>query len=229
MRIHALTVCVNYEKELAQIAKNLAPGLASWWIVTDEPSAQRVSVIAMQAGLDANIPVSVLSTDLFYADEAMFNKGRAMEYARQRMDWEDWILFVDADIEPEEGWHTKLGTLDPTILYGAARFQMPEGMLIRGDGIGVGYWQLFHSSDPALETPPSEPLIETHWYHAGNYDNGFMARWPRQQRRLLPIRLLHHGQRDNWCGKGNTHAFDEMMRERKRRGGWRHETIRREG
>lgn len=159
-----------------------------------------------------------------------------MEEARLRMPWEDWILFVDADIVPPVGWADIVYALKPRsgILYSAWRHQCddPNDLdrtwpMIRGDGIGVGYWQLFHADDPAVYTGANPSLIETHWLHAGNYDNGFMHRWPRGRRKIIPgLELLHLGTRDNWWGRGNRKAFDAMIVERERRGGkWGHERI----
>jgi len=229
VNIHGLTVCVNFADMLGVGIARVRHGLASWTIVTDTTDQSTVD-LALEFGC------RVHQTDVFYANGAAFNKGAAMEEARRAMPWNEWVLFIDADIVPEEQWIDKVRAVNPTrgILWSAWRHQCddparvddPRLPRIRGDGVGVGYFQLFHASDPHLATPGGGPIVETHWAHAGNYDNGFMHRWSRGQRRLLPIRLVHLGSRDNWFGRGKRDEFDAMQAERKRRGGrWDHETI----
>uniref|UniRef100_A0A6M3IPT7 Putative glycosyltransferase n=1 Tax=viral metagenome TaxID=1070528 RepID=A0A6M3IPT7_9ZZZZ len=225
MQIHALTVCVEYADFLALSVERWLPGLASWTIVStpgDRPTAD----IARAHGLRLH------TTDVFYANGAAFNKGAAMEEARAAMPWEDWILFLDADIVPGYGWAQQIDEYAPRCgqLYSARRRECPDPSMVdnlslqknMSDGIGVGYFQLFHVDDPALE---GDPLIETDWVHAGCYDSSFMHRWPRRARQLLPIRLVHVGERNNWFGRGNTEQFKTMMQLRRERGGYEHERI----
>ena len=94
-----------------------------------------------------------------------------------------------------------------------------------GDAPGVGYFQLFHGSDPAVHTLP---LLETHWTHAGNYDNAFMDRWRDRgiPIREEPFRLAHLGERGHLFGGGRSGEMAQMRAERVRRGGrWDHERI----
>lgn len=225
MKVHGLTVCVDYADYLSVGIERLMSGLESLTVVTT-PDDTETRILAERHG------ARVHETDVFYQRGAAFNKGAAMEEARMEMPWEDWALFVDSDIVPPVNWLLACVAANPAPgnLYSAWRHQCDNAddlnvysHRIRGDGVGVGYWQLFHTSDRALE---SLPIVETHWSHAGNYDNGFMHRWPRAHRHILPIRLQHLGQRDNWFGRGQQHAFDAMQAERKRRGGrWDHECI----
>lgn len=225
MKINALTVCVNYAETLRVSLPRWMPGLASLTIVTDPEDAD-TAALAEQYGARVHV------TNVFYERGATFNKGAAMEEARKRtMEWADWGLFFDADIIPEDGWSLKLDEAEypKTNLYSAWRHQCDDitqldrdWPRITHDGLGVGYFQLFHTADRAVR---DEPVVETMWKHAGNYDNGFMRRWPVGNRKLLPIRLLHVGPRDNWWGKGNTAAFAAMQEERAARGGWQHEHV----
>lgn len=228
MKIRGLTVCVNY-------AEFLALGIERWkqldtLVVVTAPQDSETQALC------AKHDVLCVTTDLFYRDGATFNKGRAMEWARKKfMKWEDHILFFDADIVPQQHWRQAVERSIPKMdycLYSAWRYQAGSAEMIgdvtcpkiTGDVIGVGYFQLFHSADPKVNGPL--PLLETHWIHAGNYDNQFMHKWPRTMRKELPIRLFHVGPRDNWWGRDNKHDFEKMQTERTRRGGrWDHEVI----
>lgn len=228
MTIHGLTVCVGYAEFLSRGLARWMAGLASLTVVTTPEDTATQAL--------AGDRVQVVTTDLFTRDGAAFNKGRAMEYARQSMPWEDWILFFDADVVPPADWLARLERMAkrPDTLHGCYRFDAGEDMDDRGqprcahDVPGVGYFQLFHASDPAVQTAAGEPLIDTHWIHGGNYDNRFMDRWRSRgiKVREVPFRVAHIGERENWFGRGNRDAFEAMQAERKRRGGqWDHERI----
>ena len=232
MNIHALTVCVDYATELALSIDRWLPGLASWTIVTnttDEDTAE----LARSKGC------RVHRTDVFYDNGAAFNKGAAMEEARKLMPWEDWILLLDADVIPPEGWLAQIDRVNPEVgyLHGAVRHECADPANLDPfawpipphDSGPVGYFQLFHATDPAAN--PEGDLIDTFWLHAGNYDSCLIDRWRQaggrdgDYRRMLNLHLCHIGERDNWWGKGNKLAFEAMQAERKKRGGWRHERI----
>lgn len=231
MKINALTVSVNYHDELQLMIPRVKLPLASWTIITSTQD-KKTAEIARNAGINCHV------TDIFYLNGAKFNKGAAMEEARVQMPWKDWILFLDSDIVPEEKWFEKVCAARPIPgnLYSSKRRQCHDFSLgYRSiddpslqplpDAIGVGYFQLFHVSDPHLRNRPG-PIIETQWAHAGNYDDRFRVRWPDDRRKDLKIRLVHLGKNDNWCGKGNELAMQAVREERKRRGGrWDHEVI----
>lgn len=224
MRIHGLTVCVQYAEWLAQGLACWMSGLSSLTVVTAHGDAETLAV-AHYGG------ARVFVTDAFYRDGASFNKGRAMEEAREQMPWEDWILFFDADVVPPDGWADRLARLQPGRLYGCRRFEADAGDIddigqpsIPGDGVGVGYFQLFHSGDPCVQ---QTPLLETHWKHAGNYDNAFMNRWRKKGIHIgqVPFRVAHIGERENWFGRGKQDAFNDMLIARAKHDGLAHERI----
>lgn len=257
MKVHALTVCVNKADHLDKCIDRWRCSLESLTIVTSpednttrpmlKSHAPQGDVLACASGR----PVELIVTDAFTRDGATFNKGRAMEEARLAMPWEDWILFLDCDVVPPLDWLARVEAAlpRPGLLYGCHRFQAPdEGPYddlgqpnLAGDVPCVGFFQLFHSDDEALgawaaskvgKWTATGPLLDTHWLHAGNYDNRFMDRWrpplrPRNMRKNLDgFRLAHLGERDGWWGRGERAKFDEMQAERRRRGGrWDHETI----
>lgn len=223
VKIHALTTCVNYADLLALSLARWVATLDSLLIVTDLSDEETVRLAEAHG-------VPVHRTNIFYQRGATFNKGAAMEEARQAMPWADWILFFDADIVPPEDWRQRLPELQRGKLYGPRRRECPDISQAHhtdlpyppNDCIGVGFFQLFHSEDSHAQ---GVPLLETDWKHGGVYDSHFMHRWKTKDRVRLPFDVLHIGERDNWWGRGNKTAFNQMMAERKARGGYQHERI----
>lgn len=230
MNIHGLTVCVNYSDFLRLSIGRWMKHLKSLTIVTS-PSDLETPKLAEEYG------ARLFVTNSFYADGAKFNKGRAMEEARLAMpEWEDWFLFFDADVVPEEDWFIRLwgANLAPGKLYGAYRYQcdnaanldwrlwprIPDALC---DG---GYFHLFHTSDPRAGAGVQErPLLETCWAHCGVYDSHFSQRWDPELRALSPVRLAHVGERENWTGRGDKEGMRALLNERVRRRGYQHERI----
>lgn len=232
MKINGLVTCVNYADFLALGIERWISGLNTLTVVTDLKDLATHELVRKMIERHGE-GVRLAQTELFYADGAVFNKGRAMEWARKNvMEWNDWILFFDADVVPPKDWF-KLGTLKRDFLYGCTRFDCETPDLIDKstkpmphDVPGVGFFQLFHSGDPIVNG--KLPVIPTEWAHAGNYDNEFMDKWRKNGLRVqrVPITLYHVGERDNWLGRGNKEGFKKMQAERAARGGrWDHEVI----
>jgi hypothetical protein len=236
MKIHGITVCVDYAAELAV-------GMLRWWTyltsLTIVTTARDTATIDLARQWAAGGPAAHLHvTDAFYRDGATFNKGRALEEARRdliaRADFAGWILLFDADVVPPADWADRCAGLAAGSLYGCRRFQGTPGALedhgqpnLPHDVPGVGYFQLFHACDPVVVG--ADPLIDVHWTHAGNYDNRLLDRWRAVGRPAvnLPFRVAHLGTPGvDWCGKGNGATLEALRSERRRRGGtWDHERI----
>jgi hypothetical protein len=232
MKIHGLTVCVDYAEFLRVGLPRWLSGLESLTVVTAPRDVATIELCAEAA-------VKVFVTDLFYRDGASFNKGRALEAARlwmeERIGGErSWRLLFDSDVVPPDDWLARLDRSrpQPDRLHGCLRYDAPADALEdRGqakcafDVPGVGYFQLYHSADPVVQ---ALPLLDCHWTHAGNYDNRFMDRWRKAGKTVqcVPFRVAHVGERENWFGRGNRAAFDAMKAERVFRAGrWDHERI----
>jgi len=227
MRINGLTACVNYSDTLAAALPRWMDRLASLTVVTDMADNDTVDLVMSHPG------VRIHRTNQFYKNGAHFNKSGSMEEAREEMPWEDWILFFDADIIPPVDWYDKVVQFDPApdSLYGCMRRQCGSLHGINDPNlpyikqiIGLGYFQLFHSSDPLTIR---RPLLKSYTNAAG-YDNEFMDLWRKNGRRVreLPISVVHVGEiAQNWCGKGNETAMRRLVSERRRHRSWRHEEI----
>lgn len=205
MRIHGLTVCVDYADLLAQSIGLWLPSLTSLTVVTTERD-EASKLLALTRGALLHV------TDAFYRNGAAFNKGAAMEEARRSMPWSDWILFFDADIVPPADWLAQVEAANPQAgkLYGARRM-MDDGTIKRESGEIAGFFMLFHSTDPrAAEGVPCD------WRHAGGYDSDFQLRWGAD-RVWTPLTVRHVGAAGrNWYGRGNAGAMDALIAKRRR-------------
>jgi hypothetical protein len=214
MTIHGVVVSVGYAEKLQVGLGRWLSGLDGLTIVSSLKDAATANVVEKSGHR-----VSLIQTDLFYANGADFNKGAAMAFALKRLQLQDWILLLDADITPPADWRRQLEAigLEPGWLYGAWRYD-ENGLRLPDDTYGYGWFQLFHAGDPLAQGD----FIETDWRHAGNYDSAILLRW-RHAGKLapaLPIRLTHPGGPDhNWYGIGKQKEFQAMQRERIRRGG----------
>lgn len=153
--------------------------------------------------------VEILTTDVFYANGAKFNKGAAMEAGFDRIGRDGWILIWDADtLFPD--W-MPLDGIDPECLHNAPRriLQDPRqwhpGFDWRLapptiDRVHPGYFQLFHAGAEALKG--RKDWYEPTYTHCGGTDYFFECHWPSAQRRKFEWHVLHLGPRDsNWCGR----------------------------
>lgn len=215
-RLAGLTVCVDYSDHLSKSLAKWQAGLDELLVVTaprDEATQELCRVLGVRVHL----------TDVFWDRGALFNKGAAIAEAWRTLAPSDWRLLFDADIEPPEDWRTAIGDLEPGFLYGAPRFDAVSGGQI-GDPNPCGWFLIAHAADPNLQR---DPVVDDHWAHAGGYDTTLMERWPRERRRWLPLKVLHHGETwKNWCGVGNDEAMRQLLAERRRRGGrYDHETV----
>lgn len=219
MLIHGLTVSVDYSAELAQSIDRWMASLASLVVIT---AARDEATIDLARRAGANL----LITEAFTEHGALMNKGAALQQARERFHAGvgDWHLLIDADVIPPLDWLSRVVVQEPRAgeLNGARRVR-ENGERIPDTEL-AGFFQLWHSSDPRAAAP-----LATNFYHAGNYDSAFIARWPLEAQRVLDLELVHLGEPgQNWCGKGNRQAMRELRR-RRRSHDWRTETVKRVG
>lgn len=220
MKIKGLCVCVNYTDLLTVSLDRWDTGLDDLLIVTSPADKATLS-------LCRSCRVPYYQTNVFYANGARFNKGAALSEAVIATDlrkWGEWLLLFDADIVPPADWRHTVDRCNPQPgrLYGAWRWENPEGTKLEDinwrngrmipQSWVIGYFCLFHLSDPRV---PADPMFECHWTHAGNYDTSFSWLWPRGPAGLqefLPIRTVHLGlQRENWLGRGRRDELVAML------------------
>jgi hypothetical protein len=148
-------------------------------------------------------------TDVFFEDDAPFAKGKAVEEGFDYLGREGWICVLDADtLLPKE--EVDWSILEPgnlyspyrKILYDPATYtdELDWNLLgIREDVEFAGYCQIFHASDPVLQT---FPWYGTAWRHAGGCDSVFQSKWKPENKLRPAWNVLHLGPTDrNWCGR----------------------------
>lgn len=221
MKVNMLITCVD-NGFYAQCLKSSLPvwtkSASSITVVTDTKDNSTADV-AGQFGC------KIHRTDVFYADGRIFGKSAAMEEARSRtMDYQDWILFADADVIPPDDWMSQIvqAESDQSPLYGCKRL-LDNGDVVSPKGEIAGFFQLFHSESPYAR---QRPLLNPDWIHAGNYDSEFCFNWPASERITLPMVVRHFGPDGrNWCGRGNESRMERIRMDRSNGKNWRTERI----
>jgi len=145
--------------------------------------------------------VRVIETTLFKDHGAAFNKGAALNLAFAEMDPRDVVLHFDADIEPPDGWRTKVEKeFRSGTIAGSLRFDEHGNKIQDLGSWPYGYFQLWQANDIAVM---SWPLLEVWHPSAGGYDLEFLERWPQKQWKKFSFDVKHYGEvRQNWFGVG---------------------------
>lgn len=223
MNIRGITVSVNYSDLLSVGLDRWDAGLDDILVVTSTSDYRTIKLCT-----EEHVPC--FQTDIFYANGAKFNKGAGLSEAILKTGWRtgaDWLLVFDADIVPPENWRqiVESKSLTPGTLYGAWRYELPENTPLdqcnpaKGPKIHqswvIGFFSLFQASDWHLP-PIDQPLFETYWTHAGNFDTSFSWKWARPaEQRFLDLHMVHLGvQRQNWLGRGTGAELSRMLGQR---------------
>ena len=197
MKISALTTCVG-----PKYAEMLCNSLPVWSDTCDEVLVVTDYETTFTKNCDLG-NVFTISTDLFTAHGASFNKGAALSHGFAQIKDPEWILNFDADILPPADWrkiaepHLSVGKL-----HGCSHRYREDGTQIPdADYPNIwGFFHLWHVDDPHSWR---RPVYTVDCGHAGNYDHTFMMQWPEKERvDLWPeIKLIHQGEpRQQWFG-----------------------------
>lgn len=203
MNISGITTCVG-ELYAGYLRQTLPVWLATLDSVTVITKWQEPEVCQLMR----DFPVYLLPTFAFTRDGAYFNKGAALNDGYAAAKPTDWCLSFDCDTSPPPDWRTKAESIiEPGNLYGARRYAGTRPFM------PYGYFQLWHTSDPAPTNPGKAGPFAACYAHGGRYDGVFLENWPEDRRRELPFRLKHHGPpRRHWFGVGNEHLMDDLLR-----------------
>lgn len=235
MGIIGFTVCVDYAHLLAKAAWRWRDNLDAVFVITAPHDHDTREVCG-------KFSLSFLVTNVFYENGAVFNKGAALSkgvsVVRDDIRFKtDWLLFFDADIVPPKEFRDSLNSylIDPEAIYGASRWHHP----ISPDPISelplphrrmpqngpAGFFMACHCNDPHLPER-GQPMFDTCWPHAGNYDTTFVNRWPQHKQHMLDLPMHHLGnERENWFGIGRQGELKEMLSRRKLPDDWQKERM----
>ena len=109
--MRAIMVAVDYSDLLRITLPYNRHHFEEVWIVTDHRCFE--SVVDVVSQVQDGVGITVLSTDLFYQDGAVFNKWRALEYGLDMMDRRGWLCLMDADVL----WPKRLLVNEEGLLY----------------------------------------------------------------------------------------------------------------
>lgn len=201
----AITTCVNFADLLAVTLAPNARHFQTVLVVTAPGDEATLEVVRAVPNARA------FTTEVFHADRAPFDKGRALDASLEVLGKHGWIVIWDADIlMPAK---MDLSGIECGNLYSPHRrmcdrpgMMRPEDRwdsLLRGPEVlndqYAGYFQLFHAKDPGLD---SRPWHGTEWKTAQGADTVFQDHWPPAKRKRLPFDVLHLGlPRLNWYGR----------------------------
>ena len=241
--MNAILVCVEYSDLLAITLPYNRHHFEKVLVVT---SMNDTETIRVSRENDA----TVFTTDLFYANGALFNKWLALEAGLDYLGRKGLLCIMDADVL----WPKDLGKFNPKSghLYSPKRRMAecfsspPEEDWPKHPYHWVhkkyprefsGYSLIFHAHDKFL---PDPPWHEINWTHAGGADTFFSRLWPHSRRIRTQWECLHIGPDErNWCGRssefidgtvpeganGRRKKLAEFMEGRKRSRSFEHERI----
>lgn len=195
--IDALTCCLGsvYAAYLKQSLPVWMDTLDSLTVVTHPSDRDTLAVCEPYGRL------RVVTTEVFKAHNAAFNKGAALTQAYAAMDPTDGVLHFDSDIMPPKNWREIAEReFAHGSIHGAVRTEEAGKKIEDLGDWPYGYFQLWHAHDVATHF---WPIMEVWHQSAGGYDLEFLEKWPTKLRRKLSFEVVHFGEvRRNWFGVG---------------------------
>lgn len=151
--------------------------------------------------------IKLVTTDVFTAYGASFNKAAALCEAYGVMAPTDWVLHFDSDIIPPKDWRQRIH-LHFGHLYGAFRYSEEGECLDEKPLYPYGYLHLWNVADRHAW---QWPLFQLFHPHAGNYDSHFADQWPQKCRLNLGFTVIHQGEpRQCWFGENAKEEMDYL-------------------
>lgn len=205
MNVKAVMVCVDYADVLAITLPRSAPHFSSITVATTPEDEETRAVASRFPNVRCHL------TRVFYARNALFNKGGALEETFDVMGRDGWFTVLDADIvlPSRFAWpalevgclYTPLRRMvDPVPPEIPPDEEWDQYPLHRQQKEFAGYFQLAHASDPVLRGRPWYPS----WMTAGGCDSEFQARWHPGRKRRPAFEVLHLGPSgENWAGRAS--------------------------
>jgi hypothetical protein len=220
--MRAVTTCVGYDDYLQRVLPSWLPIFEEIIVVTASMDARTQALVH-----ESDEKVCLLATDVFFADNAVINKGAGLNEALKWMEPFGWIAILDADVVIPRA--AKDYEYQPGFLYSPLRRSLdnhaaipPEeewgrlGFADRESKTGefAGYCQIFHAGDPSLR---GELAYPAQFPNCQGCDTAFYKQWPRANLRRPPWEVLHIGPtRKNWLGRRTARIDGESQPEETR-------------
>ena len=201
MKIHAVTICINYADYLECILEN-RKHFANWTVATIE-SDQRTQSLCESAGLQWICSKYLATTDERY--NAAFNKAGVINDLLDHIREDTWIIVLDADVYLPSRFLERLSgyELDQSRMYGLSgrricetrsafevlRHHEPWETNVDRAATVYGYFNLFHSTAPFSRYP----VVAWTGSARGHDDWYFYQSVPVEKRAVLPFTCLHVG------------------------------------
>ncbi len=225
-RMEAVTVCVNYGDFLAHTLPHNRKHFNNYIVVTSTTDSFTKKICDYYE-------VKCIQTDIFYQNNDVFNKGKAINEALKHLKLDSWVLHMDADIYLFPNFRTTLkgAELDKNALYSIDRLMcnsyedwcdflsnpltIYDGItdkfklgtrLINQDDQGylpLGYFQLWNPKNSGVYS-----YDENHG-KADFTDLIFSNQWARRKRKLIPDTFVVHLDSEkskmgaNWSGRNS--------------------------
>lgn len=231
--MEAVTVCVNYGDFLAHTLPHNRKHFSNYIVVTSTTDSFTKRICDFYE-------VKCIQTDVFYQDDAIFNKGKGINEAIKQLKLDRWMLHLDADIYlfPNFINILKGAELDSKSLYSIDRlmcnsfedwidfqsnpltiyngitekFKIGTRLINEKDNgyLPLGYFQLWH------------PKMSGIYYYDESHDKAdysdlkFSLQWPREKRKLIADMFVMHldsqksDMGENWSGR-KTPLFGKSM------------------
>jgi len=143
--VEAVTVSVNYSYYLSKCISNKEK-LDRWIVVTEKQDTKCINLCKSNN-------IEYVLYDGFYINNAIFAKGRGVNFGLSLLDKTDWLLHMDSDVCLPEDFKPVLEKKlnDKNSLYWGKRYfsNDKEMRFITEDGWEhkwIGFFQLWHSS-----------------------------------------------------------------------------------
>jgi hypothetical protein len=119
--INAITVCVNYDDYLKHCLPRNRAHFKNYYVVTDSENEKIIKPLCLENN------ASIIITDSFYDDKALFNKGKAINAILKKL-VDSWICILDADmiLPPNFLRILKKRNLQKDTIYGCKRIFCPS-------------------------------------------------------------------------------------------------------
>jgi len=213
--LEAVTVCVNYGDILKVTIPYNKPLFDKWVIVTDTRDTETQDICRYHG-------ITCVATDVFYEDNAPFNKAKGINKGLDHLLRADWVLHLDADIILPANFRQicKDDQLQRDAIYGVDRVNIVGqeqllNFILHNDG-QIKQWTYL---DPSMDFKSMFRLHNlnagynvigffqlfhssyfkerSNWYpvehtNAARTDVGFQQKWPVHKRLFYPGIIAYH-------------------------------------